>query len=84
MKLSHIMIILKRLRILHEYTELNVSGHRVADELRYSWSRATTYRKLSKCEKLGLIGYADTGNSMEWVITPKGRSFMEDYRELSI
>lgn len=56
---------------------LTTTGHQVAKNIK-SWSRSTTYRKLSKMQKLGLIQYVgEEHDNPRWIITNKGRYEME-------
>lgn len=82
MRMDEMIIIISRIRFAHLFMNENVSGHRIAKMLMFTYSRATTYRKLKKMENIGLIRYADTGNSKEWILTIEGLAFWENYNEL--
>jgi predicted transcriptional regulator len=59
-----------------------VTGHLLAKMLTFSWSRATTYRKINKMEKMGLIRVSYGDIKYGWELTDKGNALWENYNEL--
>jgi predicted transcriptional regulator len=59
-----------------------VTGHLLAKMLTFTFSRATTYRKLNKMEKMGLIRVSSGDAPNGWALTDKGVDLWENYNEL--
>lgn len=82
MDLSQIQKILRVIRAMRQ-VGLKTSGHQVAKNIA-SWSRSTTYRKLDKMKKLGLIKYGSVMYSErdQWLITSLGNETLQEQMEL--
>ena len=85
MKLHEINHILSTVDMLHVFLD-KTTGHEIANNIN-AWSRSTTYRKLKKLRKMGLLSRmeATTKNGKQshvWFITELGHAFLESYQPL--
>lgn len=67
---------------MQSYDRRPTTGHQIAKVMKARWSRATTYRKLKKCEQLGLIAYTELTKVPQWYVTQRGQEFKDNYNEL--
>jgi len=58
------------------------SGHAIAIQLEKRWSRATTYRLLSRARKMGLLNRNTSDYGYVWTVTEYGHSFLGAWNEI--
>jgi CTP-dependent riboflavin kinase len=82
MSLSEIQAVLLVIDTIAMLTTRVTTGNQIAKNLKNRWSRATTYRKLKKMERMGLVTHIETLSGHEWLITDKGVKVLERFNEL--
>lgn len=84
MRLDEMIIILSRIKFFINYMETRTVGNQIAKSLVWSWSRATTYRKLKKMERIGILYTEEHSTGIEYFLTDKGEEFWRKYHELPL
>lgn len=84
MRMDEVIIILSRILFIAEYFGAQPTGGAIAKSLTWSWSRATTYRKLSKMQSIGIIECIPRPYGNIWYLTEKGQEFWRNYHELPL
>jgi predicted transcriptional regulator len=82
MRLDEMIIVLSRVRFLLLHTRIKTVGNQLAKTLLFTWSRATTYRKLKKMVDMGLLESVEKSTGIEYFLTEKGEYFWSKYNEL--
>jgi hypothetical protein len=82
MRLDEARNIVAAVDLLETFDVGHVSGSKIARQLSKLWSRATTYRKLKKCEDMGLLARLNTRDADDWFVCKRGYELLEAFNEL--